>query len=150
MKHVHNHFRPKLFCTPRTVYGADYYVVGKKKSKGFNNILGIIDLATGHLVLRVMKQCTAAITTDTLFYKIMSKKGVPLLFHTDAAKEFISTAMDSLSKTLDTGSKMDATVPPAWYTSNCTTRGTNIHPQLDKTDRRHQHQSRGGQSDSPR
>ena len=100
MKHAHKHFRPKLFCTPRTAYGADYYGVGKKNSKGFNNILGIIDLATGHLVLRAVKQRTAAITADTLFYKIISEKGVPLLFHTDAAKEFISTAMDSLSKTL--------------------------------------------------
>ena len=100
MKHAHKHFRPKLFCTPRTAYGADYYGVGKKSSKGYNNILGIIDLATGHLVLRALKQRTAANTAHTVFYDVIAKKGVPLLFHSDAAKEFVSTAMDSLSKTL--------------------------------------------------
>ena len=100
MKHAHKHFRPKLFCTPRTAYGADYYGVGKKNSKGYNNILGIIDLATGHLVLQAVKQRTAANTAETLFYKIISEKGVPLLFHSDAAKEFVSTAMNALSKTL--------------------------------------------------
>ena len=92
-----NHFRPKLLCTPQTTYGADYYGVRRKNSKGFNNILGI---TTGHLVLLVVKQHTVAITADTLFYRIIGEKGVPLLFHSDAAKEFISTVIDSLSKTL--------------------------------------------------
>ena len=102
MKHAHKHFRPKLFCTPRTAYGADYYGVGVKNSKGYNNILLgiIIDLATGNLVLRALKQRTAANTAHTLFYDIINRKGVPLLFHSDAAREFLSTAMDSLSKTL--------------------------------------------------
>ena len=101
MKHTHKHFRPKLFCTPLTDYGADYYEAGKKNSsKGYNNILDIIDLATDHLVLHVVNQHTADNTAETLFYKIISEKGVPLLFHSDAAKEFISTVMDSLSKTL--------------------------------------------------
>ena len=100
MRHAHKHFRPKIFCTPRTAYGADYYGVGKKSSKGYNNILGIIDLATGHLVLRALKQRTAANTAHTLFYDIINRKGVPLLFHSDAAREFLSTAMGSLTKTL--------------------------------------------------
>jgi len=100
MKHAHKHFRPKIFCTPRTAYGADYYGVGRKSNKGYNNILGIIDLATGHLVLRALKQRTAANTAHTLFYDIINKKGVPLLFHSDAAREFLSTAMGSLTKTL--------------------------------------------------
>ena len=71
-----------------------------KNSQGYNNILGIIDLATGHLVLRAQKQRTAANTAETLFYDIISTKGVPLLFHSDAAKEFVSTAMGALSRTL--------------------------------------------------
>ena len=100
MKHAHKHFRPKIFCTPRTAYGADYYGVGKKNSKGYNNILGIIDLATGHLVLRALKQRTAANTAHTLFYDIINNKGVSLLFHSDAVREFLSTAMGSLTKTL--------------------------------------------------
>ena len=99
MKHAHKHFRPKIFCTPRTAYGADYYGVNKNK-EGYNNILGIIDLATGNLILEAVKQRTAANTAHTLFYKVINAKGVPLLFHSDAAREFVSTAMDSLTKTL--------------------------------------------------
>ena len=99
MKHAHKHFRPKLFCTPRTSYGADYYGVLQNKH-GYNNILGIIDLSNGHLVLKPLKSRTAANTAHTLFYDIIVKKGVPLLFHSDAAKEFLSTAMKALSATL--------------------------------------------------
>jgi len=50
MKHAHKHFRAKLFCQPRTSYGADYYSV-KQNKHGFNNILDIIDLLTDNLVL---------------------------------------------------------------------------------------------------
>jgi len=99
MRHAHKHFRPKLFCTPRTAYGADYYGVRRNK-QGYNNILGIIDLASGHLVLKPLKSRSAANTAHTLFYDIVAKKGVPMLFHSDAAKEFLSTAMKALSATL--------------------------------------------------
>ena len=47
---AHKHFRAKLFCTPRTTYGMDFHGVAMNKL-GFNNILGIIDLATNSLVL---------------------------------------------------------------------------------------------------
>jgi len=99
MKLAHRHFRPKLFCTPRTAYGADYYGV-KQNKQGFNNILGIIDLSNGHLVLNAVKERNAANTAHTLFYEIVTRKGVSLLFHSDAAKEFLSVAMKSLSSTL--------------------------------------------------
>ena len=99
MRHAHKHFRPKLHCTPRTSYGADYYGV-KQNKQGYNNILGIIDLSNGHLVLKALKARTAANTAHTLFYDIVAKKGVPMLFHSDAAKEFLSTAMKALSATL--------------------------------------------------
>ena len=99
MKLAHKHFRAKLFCTPRTSYGADYYAVQVNK-EGFCQILGIIDLANGHLVLAALKDRTAANTAHVLFYEIVNRKGVPRLFHTDAAKEFLSTAMKALSATL--------------------------------------------------
>ena len=89
MKHAHRHFRAKLHCTPRTSYGADYYSV-KKNKLGYDNILGIIDLATGNLVLRAVKGRTAANTAHTLFYDVIVHKGIPLRFHSDAAKEFLS------------------------------------------------------------
>ena len=99
MKHAHKHFRAKLHCTPRTSYGADYYGVRKNKL-GYNNILGIIDLATGNLVLKAVRNRTAANTAHTLLYDIVVKKGIPLRFHSDAAKEFLSTAMSTLQSLL--------------------------------------------------
>ena len=99
MRLAHRHFRAKLFCTPRTSYGADYYGV-KPNKLGFANILGIIDLSNSHLVLAAVKRRTAANTAHVLFYDVIMKKGVPLLFHSDAAKEFLSVAMKSLSATL--------------------------------------------------
>ena len=99
MKLAHKHFRAKLFCTPRTAYGADYYAV-KANKEGFCQILGMIDLSIGYLSLSALKKRTAANTAHELFYEIVVRKGVPLLFHSDAAREFLSTAMKSLSVTL--------------------------------------------------
>ena len=97
--HAHKHFRAKLYCTPRTSYGADYYSV-KKNKLGYDNVLGIIDLSTGNLVLRAVQGRTAANTAHTLFYDVIVHKGIPLQFHSDAAKEFLSTAMSTLQTLL--------------------------------------------------
>ena len=99
MNLAHKHFSAKLFCTPRTSYGSDYYGV-KKNTLGYSCILGIIDLATGHLVLKAGKNADAAHVTHTLYHEVILRKGVPLLFHSDAAKAFIGTAMEALSSTL--------------------------------------------------
>ena len=99
MKLAHNHFRIKLFCTPRTAYGSDYYGV-RMNEEGYCTILGIIDLATGHLVLRAAKSASGAHVAHTLFYHIVLPKGVPLLFHTDAASSFLVKAVKSLSQML--------------------------------------------------
>ena len=93
---AHKHFRAKLFCTPRTTYGMDFHGVAMNKL-GFNNILGIIDLATNSLVLVATKGRTAAVTAHNILYEIVTRKGCPLLIHSDAAQEFVSTAMKSLS-----------------------------------------------------
>ena len=85
---------------PHTSYGADYYSV-KKNKFGYNNILGIIDLATGNLVLRAVQGRNATNTAHTLFYDIMLHQRVPLRFHSDAAKEFLSTSMSSLQQLLE-------------------------------------------------
>ena len=99
MKLAHKHFRAKLFCTPRTAYGADYYAV-KPNKEGYCQILGMIDLAIGYLSLSALKARTAANTAHELFYEVVVRKGVPRLFHSDAAREFLSVAMKSLSVTL--------------------------------------------------
>ena len=121
MKHAHKHFRAKLAILPRTSYGADYYAV-KMNKFGYNNILGIIDLSTGHLVLRAVRGRNAHNTAHTLFYDIVLEKGVPLRFHSDAAKEFLSTAMSSLqnllgiskSDTLAHNPKSNAKIERVW------------------------------------
>ena len=99
MRHAHRHYRPKLFCTPRTSYGADYYGV-KQNKEGYNNILGIIDLSNGHLTLTPVKERSGGTTAHIVFTEIIVRKGVPLLFHSDAAKEFLGKAMGALSATL--------------------------------------------------
>ena len=67
---------------------------------GYCQILGIIDLATGHLVLKAGKHADAAHVTHTLYHEVILRKGVPLLFHSDATKAFIGTAMEALASTL--------------------------------------------------
>ena len=99
MQLANKHFRAKLFCTPRTSYGSDYYGV-KMNAQGYCAILGIIDLATGHLVLKAAKSASGAHVAHTLFYKIVLVKGVPLLFHTDAAQAFLGKAVTALSDML--------------------------------------------------
>ena len=100
-KLAHKHFRAKLFCTPRTAYGADYYGV-KINVQGYCTILGIIDLATGHLVLKAAKSASGAHVAHTLFHDVVLRKGVPLLFHSDAASAFIGKAVSSLAGVLGT------------------------------------------------
>jgi transposase InsO family protein len=99
MRLAHRHFRAKLFCTPRTAYGADYYGV-KLNKHGYCAVLGIIDLATGYVVLKACKSPDAAHVAHTLFHDIVLRKGVPLVFHSDAARAFLSTAVGALSETL--------------------------------------------------
>jgi transposase InsO family protein len=99
MSLAHKHFRAKLFCTPRTSYGADYYGV-RMNEDGFCAILGIIDLATGDLILRAAKSACGAHVAHTLFHDVVMRKGVPLLFHTDAAAAFLGKAVSSLASVL--------------------------------------------------
>jgi transposase InsO family protein len=52
------------------------------------------------LTLKAGKHADAAHVTHTLYHEVILRKGVPLLFHTDAAKAFIGTAMEALASTL--------------------------------------------------
>jgi len=99
MRLAHKHFRAKLFSKPRTSYGADYYGV-KKNNLGYCAILGIIDLASGDLVLKATTSPNAAHCTNTLFHDVVLRKGVPLRFHTDAAQAFLSKAVGALTEVL--------------------------------------------------
>ena len=99
MRLAHKHFRAKLFSKPRTSYGSDYYGV-KKNKLGYCAILGIIDLASGDLVLKATTSPNAAHVTNTLFHEVILKKGVPLRFHSDAAQAFLSKAMGALTEVL--------------------------------------------------
>ena len=92
---AHRHFRAKVFCTPRTSWGMDFYGVAESK-KGYNNLLGAIDLATAEVRLFACKGRTAPIVTDCILHGIVLRDGCPLHIHSDAAREFISKAMQRL------------------------------------------------------
>ena len=92
---AHRHFRAKVFCTPRTSWGMDFYGVAKSK-RGFNNILGAIDLATAEARLFACRERTAMVLTDCTLHGIILRDGCPLHIHSDAAREFISKAMQRL------------------------------------------------------
>ena len=93
---AHRHFRAKVFCTPRTSWGMDFYAVAESK-EGYKQILGAIDLATAEVRLFACKLRTAAVVTDCVLHGIVLRDGCPLHIHTDAAKEFVSKAMQRLS-----------------------------------------------------
>ena len=85
---AHKHFRAKLEQTPRTSYGADFISVAKTKH-GFTQIIGIIDLSTGNLILRALRKRDEKSTARVIFYDLITKKGVPMLFHSDVAGELL-------------------------------------------------------------
>ena len=68
----------------------------KKLKEEYCNILGIIDLATKNLVLRAVKTRDVLSTAQTWLYDVIAHKDFQLLIHSDHAREFISTAMESL------------------------------------------------------
>ena len=73
-------------------------------------------------MFKAVKGRNAHNTAHTLFYEIVVRKGVPLRFHSDAAKEFLSTAMGALqqmlgiqkSDTLAHNPKSNAKIERAW------------------------------------
>lgn len=92
---AHRHFRAKVFCTPRTSWGCDFYGVAESKKK-YNNILGAIDLATAECRLFACRNRSAEVVTDCILHGIVLRDGCPLHIHSDAAREFISKAMQRL------------------------------------------------------
>ena len=92
---AHRHFRAKIFRTPRTSWGCDYYGVAESKKK-FNNILGAVDLATSECRLFACQNRTAATVTDCILHGIVLRDGCPLHIHSDSAREFVSKAMRRL------------------------------------------------------
>ena len=55
---------------------------------------------TGELRLFATKTRTAAVTTDCILQGVILRDGVPLIIHSDHAKEFISKLLDTLCKAL--------------------------------------------------
>jgi transposase InsO family protein len=92
---AHRHFRAKVFCTPRTSWGCDFYGVGKSDS-GHNNVLGAMDFATATCRLFATKCREAPVVQNCILHGIVLRDGCPLHIHSDAAREFISKAMRKL------------------------------------------------------
>ena len=59
-----------------------------------------LESLTSPLATRAVQGRTAANTAHTLLYDVVVHKGIPLRFHSDAAKEFLSTAMSTLQNLL--------------------------------------------------
>ena len=92
---AHRHFRAKVFCTPRTSWGCDYYGVAES-TNGHNNVLGAMDLATSECRLFACKGRTAPTTMNCILHGIVLRDGCPLHLHSDAAREFLSKIMKKL------------------------------------------------------
>ena len=92
---AHHHFRAKVFCTPRTSWGCDFYGLAESKKK-YNNILGFIDLSTSECRLFACKNRSASTVAECLLDGIILRDGCPLHLHSDAAREFISKAVKRL------------------------------------------------------
>ena len=60
------------------------------------NILGAIDLATATARLFASKTRSAEVLTDSVLHGIVLRDGCPLHIHSDAAREFVSKAMQRL------------------------------------------------------
>ena len=92
---AHRHFRAKVFCTPRTSWGCDFYGVAESLKK-YNNILGAIDLATAECRLFACQNRTAEVVTDCILHGVVLRDGCPLHIHSNAAREFLSKSMKRL------------------------------------------------------
>ena len=77
----------------------DYHGVAAS-DEGYKEILGGIDLVSGEIRLFATKDRTAAITTDCILQGVVLRDGVPLVIHSDHAKEFVSKTLAMLTKSL--------------------------------------------------
>ena len=96
---AHKHFRTKVFEGPRITWAFDYHGV-TASDEGYREVLGDIDLVTGELRLFATKDRSAAITTDCILQGVILRDGVPLVIHSDHAREFISKLLATLEKAL--------------------------------------------------
>ena len=97
--HAHKHFRAKVYEGPRTAWGFDYHGVAAS-DEGYREILGGIDLVTAEVRLFACKRRTAAVTTDCILQGVVLRDGVPLVLHSDHAKEFVSKCVRMLTRAL--------------------------------------------------
>jgi len=74
-----------------------------QSKKGYNNILGTVDLATSKARLLACQDRSAATVTQCLLHGVVLRDECPLHIHFDAAKELISKAMMRLYRLLGCG-----------------------------------------------
>ena len=96
---AHQHFRAKVYEGPRTAWAFDYHGVAKSQ-EGYCEILGGIDLVTSEIRLFATKCRTAAVTTDCILQGVVLRDGVPLVIHSDHAKEFVSKCLKVMHQAL--------------------------------------------------
>ena len=89
---------PWCVC-PRTAWAFDYHGVARSED-GYCEILGGIDLVTAEIRLFATKCRTAAVTTDYILQGVVLRDGVPLVIHSDHAREFISKTLKAMATAL--------------------------------------------------
>ena len=87
---AHHHFRAKIFCLPRTIWGCDFYGIQESRNK-YNNLLGAIDLATAECRLFACQERSAATVSKCILHGIVLRDGCPLHIHSDARNVCRST-----------------------------------------------------------
>ena len=90
---AHRHFRAKVFCTPRTSWGMDFYGVAESKN-GYNNILGAVDLAMATARLFASKTRSAEVLTDSVLHGIVLRDGC-LLYTSPSPRDYAASRMPS-------------------------------------------------------
>lgn len=88
---AHRHYRNKTYRRPRTAYAMDWY----PSTNGYCQLLGAVDLATGEIRLMPAKT-----TAELLLHNVYLRDGIPLSLHSDAAREFLAPAVQSISDLL--------------------------------------------------
>ena len=99
-RHVkHGQFSSVQYAGPRTAYAFDFYGVAAS-SDGYKWILSVIDLFSREVLFRPLRSRTADETLANLLRYLIFTKGVPTVFMTDEAREFVGKLLSVMCTAL--------------------------------------------------
>ena len=95
----HNQFSSVVYEGPRTAYAFDFYGVAKS-DEGHQWVLTVIDLFSREVQFLPLKTRTASETLRNLLEQVINTAGVPAVFVSDEAPEFMGKIMAGLCAAL--------------------------------------------------